>query len=560
MRNGTCDRVAIRGMEDAPLPRLTTGEAVAKSLVAHGVETIFGIPGAHMYDFTDAIVREKGLDFIVTRHEQGAGYMAFGYAKSTGRTGVYTVVPGPGMLNSSAALCTAYGANTPVLCITGNIMTHLLGRGRGQLHELPDQLATMRSITGWAERINHPTEAPRRVADAFRRMGTGRVFPTALEAPWDVFGMSAIVDLDVDRSLPAPPEPDPDQIAEAATLIADAANPMIVVGAGAYDAAEEVRELAEMLQAPVTAHRSGKGVVSNDHPLGLLSAAAYEYWPQCDVLVGIGSRLELAYMRWSWQPKGLRTVRIDIDPTEMVRLKPDVGIVSDAKGGVTALIDALGKRIGRRDSRADEFQGFTENATRALAGVTPQIPYLNAIREILPRDGFFVEEISQMGFTARVGFPVYEPRQYVTCGYQDNLGYGFHTALGVKIANPDRCVVCVTGDGGFMFGVQELATAVQHGVNLVTVIVNNRSFGNVRRDQMTRFDGRLLGADLVNPDFVKMAESFGAKGVRVDDARSLGAAIAEGFGESGPVIIEIPVEPGSETSPWPFVHPPPPGG
>ena len=560
MRNGTCDRVAIRGMEDAPLPRLTTGEAVAKSLVAHGVETIFGIPGAHMYDFTDAIVREKGLDFIVTRHEQGAGYMAFGYAKSTGRTGVYTVVPGPGMLNSSAALCTAYGANTPVLCITGNIMTHLLGRGRGQLHELPDQLATMRSITGWAERINHPTEAPQRVADAFRRMGAGRVFPTALEAPWDVFGMSAIVDLDVDRSLPAPPEPDPDQIAEAATLIADAANPMIVVGAGAYDAAEEVRELAEMLQAPVTAHRSGKGVVSNDHPLGLLSAAAYEYWPQCDVLVGIGSRLELAYMRWSWQPKGLRTVRIDIDPTEMVRLKPDVGIVSDAKAGVTALIDALGKRIGRRDSRADEFQGFTENATRALAGVTPQIPYLNAIRDVLPRDGFFVEEISQMGFTARVGFPVYEPRQYVTCGYQDNLGYGFHTALGVKIANPDRCVVCVTGDGGFMFGVQELATAVQHGVNLVTVIVNNRSFGNVRRDQMTRFDGRLLGADLVNPDFVKMAESFGAKGVRVDDARSLGVAIAEGFGESGPVIIEVPVEPGSETSPWPFVHPPPPGG
>ena len=129
-RNGTRDRAAIRGMEDVPLPRLTTGEAVAKSLVAHGVETIFGIPGAHMYDFTDAIVREKGLDFVVTRHEQGAGYMAFGYAKSTGRTGVYTVVPGPGMLNSSAALCTAYGANTPVLCITGNIMTHLLGRGR----------------------------------------------------------------------------------------------------------------------------------------------------------------------------------------------------------------------------------------------------------------------------------------------------------------------------------------------------------------------------------------------------------------------------------------------
>ena len=543
-----------------PLPRLTTGEAVAKSLVAHGVETVFGIPGAHMYDFTDAVAREDGLDFIVTRHEQGAGYMAFGYAKSTGRTGVYTVVPGPGMLNSSAALCTAYGANTPVLCITGNVMTHLLGRGRGQLHELPDQLATLRSFTGWAERINHPAEAPRRVAEAFRKMGTGRVLPTAIEAPWDVYGMSGMVDLDVDRSLPAPPEPDPDLIAEAAGLIAEAANPLIVVGAGAYDAAEEVLALAELLQAPVTAHRSGKGVVGNDHPLGLLSAAAHGYWPRCDALIGIGSRLELAYMRWNWQPKGLRTVRIDIDPTEMVRLKPDVGIVSDARAGAAALIDALGRRMGRRESRADEFRGYAEAARRALAGVTPQMPYLDAIREVLPRDGFFVEEISQMGFTARVGFPVYEPRQYVTCGYQDNLGYGFHTALGVKIANPDRCVVCVTGDGGFMFGVQELATAVQHGVNLVTVIVNNSSFGNVRRDQMTRFEGRLIGADLVNPDFVKMAESFGAKGVRVDTARSLGTAITEGFGENGPVIIEVPVEPGSETSPWPFVHPAPPDG
>ena len=543
-----------------PLPRLTTGEAVAKSLVAHGVETVFGIPGAHMYDFTDAVAREDGLDFVVTRHEQGAGYMAFGYAKSTGRPGVYTVVPGPGMLNSSAALCTAYGANAPVLCITGNVMSHLLGRGRGQLHELPDQLATLRSITGWAERINHPAEAPRRVAEAFRKMGTGRVFPTAIEAPWDVYGMSGIVDLDVDRSLPTPPEPDPDLVAEAAGLIAEAGNPLIVVGAGAYGAAEEVLELAEMLQAPVTAHRSGKGVVGNDHPLGLLSAAAYEYWPRCDALIGIGSRLELAYMRWSWQPKGLRTVRIDIDPTEMVRLKPDVGIVADARAGAAALIDALGPRMGRRESRTGEFRGYTEAATRALAGVTPQMPYLDAIRDVLPRDGFFVEEISQMGFTARVGFPVYGPRQYVTCGYQDNLGYGFHTALGVKIANPDKCVVCVTGDGGFMFGVQELATAVQHGVNLVTVIVNNSSFGNVRRDQMTRFGGRLIGADLVNPDFVKMAESFGAKGVRVDTPRSLGAAIAEGFGEGGPVIIEVPVEPGSETSPWPFVHPAPPDG
>ncbi|MEZ5727183.1 MAG: thiamine pyrophosphate-binding protein [Burkholderiaceae bacterium] len=538
--------------------RMTTGEAIARSLIAHGVDTLFGIPGAHMYDFNDAVAREPSLRFITTRHEQGAGYMAFGYAKSTGRPGVFTVVPGPGVLNASAALCTAYGANTPVLCVTGNIMTHLLGRGRGQLHELPDQLATMRGFTGWAERIDHPTQAPALVAEAFRRMTSTRVRPTALEAPWDVFGMTAAVELDVDRRAPPPPPPDPEQIAAAARAIAAARNPLILVGAGALHAADEVRRLAELLQAPVTAHRSGKGILSNDHPLGLLSSAAYEYWPECDLLIGIGSRLELAYMRWSWQPKGLKTIRIDIDPTEMVRLPPTVGVVTDARLGTAALVDELGPAIGPRASRADEFRAYSARAQRAFDSITPQTPYLQAIRRALPRDGFFVEEVSQMGFTARVSFPVYAPRQYVTCGYQDNLGFGFHTALGVKVGNPDKCVVSVCGDGGFMFGVQELATAVQHDINVVTVIFNNSAYGNVRRDQMTRYDGRLLGADLVNPDFVKLAEAFGAKGVRVDTPEALEREIVAGFGESGPVIIEVPVERGSETSPWPLVHPAPP--
>ncbi len=534
---------------------MTTGEAVARSLANHGVNAMFGIPGAHMYDFNDAVAREENINFFVTRHEQGAGYMAFGYAKSTGRTGVYTVVPGPGMLNSSAALSTAYGANTPVLCVTGNVMSHYLGRGRGQLHELPDQLATMRGFTGWAERIEHPSEAARCVAEAFRQMHTGRIRPAAIEAAWDVYGVAAPVDLDVDRSAPAPPEPDPDRIAEAAELIAEAKNPMIIVGAGAVGAAEEVLALAEMLQAPVTAHRSGKGIVGNDHPLGLLSTAAYEYWPQCDLVIGIGSRLELAYMRWTWRPPDLKVVRIDIDPTEMVRVRPDVGVVTDSRLGVVALMDVLGRVIGKRPSRLEEFRGYTRKADRSLSSLRPQVPYLNAIRAALPDDGFFVEEISQVGFAARVAFPVYRPRQYVTCGYQDNLGFGYQTALGVKVGNPDKAVVSINGDGGFMYGVQELATAVRYNLNVVAVIFNNNAFGNVRRDQMTRYEGRLLGSELLNPDFVKLAESFGAMGRRVASPEALKTAIEEGLAGTVPVLIEVPVETGSEDSPWPFVHP-----
>ena len=536
---------------------MTTGEAVAKSLVAHGVDTLFGIPSVHIYGFNDAVAREP-LTFITTRHEQGAGYMAFGYAKSSGKAGVYTVVPGPGMLNSSSALCTAYGANTPVLCVTGNIMSHLIGKGRGQLHELPDQLATMRGFTGWAARIDQPGQAPGVVAEAFRQMHTGRIRPAAIEAPWDVFETSGDVVLDVDRNIPPAPPPDQDKIADAAKLIRAARNPLIVVGAGAYHASGEIEALARLIQAPVTAHRSGKGIVSDRSPYGLLSTAAFEYWPKCDLLIGIGSRLELAHFRWQWLPEGLKTVRVDIDPTEFVRLPPDVGVVADSREGTLALLDVLETTIGKRDDRTDEFAGYKATAEASLESLQPQVQYLKAIRRALPDDGFFVEEITQTGFVARMAFPVYGPRQYVTCGYQDNLGYGFNTALGVKVANPDKAVVVACGDGGFMFGVQELATAVQFNINLVTVIFDNGGFENVRRDQSQRFKGRDFGADLVNPDFVELAESFGAKGVQVKGPGGLARAIEEGLREQGPVIVVVPVDARTESSPWPFVNPPAP--
>jgi len=518
---------------------------------------VFGIPGAHMYDFNDALAqRHDALRFVTTRHEQGAGYMAYGYAKSTGRPGVYTVVPGPGLLNSAAALCTAYGATAPVLCITGNIMSHLIGRGRGQLHELPDQLALVRGLTKWAERIDHPTEAPRVMAEAFRRLASGRVRPVAVEAPWDVFGMKAEVTPAAPLGAEPPPTPDAETVAAAARLIAAAKRPLITVGAGALHAGEAVLALARLLQAPVTAHRSGRGIVSDDSPYGMRSVAAYEYWKDADLLIGIGSRLELQHFRWRFLPRGVKVVRVDIDPTEMVRLAPDVGLVTDAALGTHALVAALEPLVGRRVSREEEFEDIKRRADAVIQGVQPQMSYLDAIRRVLPRSGFFVEEISQVGFTARFGFPVYGPRQYVTGGYQDNLGFGFNTALGVKVAHPREAVVSITGDGGFLFGCQELATAVQHSINLVTIVFNNGSYGNVRRDQQEKYDGRLLGADLINPDFVRLAESFGARGLRARDPGELERQLEAALAADVPTVIEVPLERGSETSPWPLTLPP----
>jgi acetolactate synthase I/II/III large subunit len=272
------------------------------------------------------------------------------------------------------------------------------------------------------------------------------------------------------------------------------------------------------------------------------------------VLVAIGTRMELQFIRWKQVPPGLRIVRIDIDPTEIPRRPTEVGVVTDARLGVRALLDALAPKVRKRASREGEFQDLKARARREFEVVQPQLGFLDAIRAVLPRDGFFVEEISQVGFTARFGFPVYEPRTYVASGYQDNLGFGYMTSLGVKVANPTRAVVSVNGDGGFMFGVQELATAVQHRIGTVAIVFNNRSFGNVLRDQKTSFGGRLLGEALRNPDFVKLAECFGAAGYRATTPDQLRVALERALADDAPALIEVPGEPGAEVSPWPFIH------
>jgi len=541
------------------LTRLNSAQAIVASLIDHGVDCIFGIPGAHTYKLIDALhERRDRIRFIVTRHEQGAAYMAYGYAKSTGKVGVYTCVPGPGVLNTTAALCTALAGNAPVLGLTSEIPAGEIGRGHGILHELPDQLSTLRSLTKASYRINHPTEAGQVMADAFRQLRSGRLGPVVIECPWDTLGESAALNaVRPAEPLPAPPV-DPETLQRAVKLIAGAKQPMIMVGGGALEARNEVQQLSRLLQAPVVAHRSGRGIVSDEEPLALTCGMGFRQWLKTDVLIAIGTRMELQYIRWRKIPDGLQVVRIDIDPREMTRRPATVGLVTDAALGARALVDALRPLAGERKSRADEFIAIKTQARKEFEAVQPQVGYLDVLRKALPRDGFFVEEISQMGFTARFAYPVYEPRTYVSSGYQDNLGFGFMTALGVKVANPDKVVISVNGDGGFLFGVQELATAAQHGIGVITVVFNNRSFGNVLRDQKTVFGGRTLGADLQNPDFVKLAESFGVTAMRASSPAELGEALRRAREVGGPVLIEVPGEPGGETSPWSFLHPAPP--
>ncbi len=552
---------------------VTTAEAIVRSLISHGVDTVFGIPGVQTYPLFDAMAR-AGIRVIGARHEQAAGYMAFGYAQATGRTGVYSVVPGPGFLNSSAALISAYGASAPVLCITGEIPSAYIGRGLGHLHELPDQLATMRSLTKWAATVEHPAQAGELTARAFYHARSGRPRPVAIAVPWDVLAAAAPAE-EVPPVPVQPPPLDRAAIERAADVLAGAENPMIMVGGGARDAVAEVAELARLLQAPVVSFRGGRGIVADDDPHGFTSAAGFRLWPRTDVLLGIGSRLELAWFRWRDASAGgsggaappgrnrLRTVLIDIDPVQpvrlrAVRLRPEVAVVADARQAAGALAAELRRRGVPARDRSAEFRAVKEQAAREFRDVGTDLDYLAAIRAALPADGFFVEEICQAGFASYFGFPVHAPRQFVTCGYQGTLGFGYPTALGVKAAFPDRAVVSVAGDGGFMFGIGELAAAVQYGLGVVAVVFNNDAYGNVLLDQQRLYAGREVGARLHNPDFAAAAEAFGAAGYAVRSPEALEETLTKALadGSTGrPAVIEVKTGIGGTASPWKYLMP-----
>jgi len=536
------------------MPRISGADAIVESLIANDVDTVFGLPGGQLDHLFDAIYRAGDkLRVFHTRHEQGAAYMAFGYAQTTGKEGVYTVVPGPGLLNSSAALCTAWACNSPVLALSGQVHLAGIDSGYGHLHEIPDQLGLIRHLTKWAERINHPAQTPGIMGQAFAELRSGRPRPVEVEMPMDVMGAEAEVAPARKAVAAEPPPLDPDQIKAAADTLARAKRPMIVIGSGVLHAAPELLEVAERLQAPVVAKRKGKGVIPGDHYLSQNLPAGHRLWGQADAVLAVGTRLKMPLTMWG-HDEDLKLVRVDIDPLELSRIvEPDIGVLADSKMFLQALFDELERTGATVASRKDELRALKDEIAAVMHSQNaPQMAYLDAIRKVLPRDGFFIDEVTQVGFTAWSGFPVYEPRQYVSACQQGTLGYGYATALGVAAAHPDKTVVQISGDGGFMFNVQELSTAVHYRLNLVTIIFNNNSFGNVQRQQDEWFSGRRICSDLTNPDFVKMAESFGASAYRVNSPDELAKVLPKAFSEPGPTLIEVSVAE-RMPSPWPFI-------
>jgi acetolactate synthase-1/2/3 large subunit len=527
------------------MAQMTGGQALVESLKVEGVSVVFGLPGVQLdWAFSALWEQREHIKVYHTRHEQATAYMADGYARTTGRVGTCLVVPGPGLLNAAAGLSTAYACNSPVLCIAGQIQSDLIGRDRGVLHEIKNQLEMIGSVTKWAGRAMRPQEIPGLVREAFRQLTSGRRRPVEIEIPPDVLQATAEVPILEPEPPATPPAADPDLVERAAQALGRAERPLIFAGGGvlASDASPELEVLAEMLQAPVVMTTNGRGALSDRHYLAQLPLAGSALTPQADVVLAVGTRfVQPATMPWGVKPHQT-VIQLDIDPAEVGRnTKVDVGLVADARQGLRQLIERLPRYNRSRPSRREDSEAVRRRVRETFDSLQPQADLAMAIREELPEDGIFVTEVTQVGYWANQAFPVYRPRTFLTAGYQGTLGFGFTTAMGAKIGNPDRKVVSIAGDGGFAYQLAELSTLVQHGISLVTVVFNDNAFGNVRRIQQQQFGGRVLASELVNPDFVKLAEAFGVAGVRAKNAAELRLALRDALSDTHPTLIEVPL-------------------
>jgi acetolactate synthase-1/2/3 large subunit len=532
---------------------MTAAEAVVATLAGHGLDTVYALPGVQNDLLFEALFKfSDRLRTVHTRHEQGAAYMALGAALATGKPQAYAVVPGPGFLNSAAALLTAFSMNAPVLALIGQIPDADIGKGFGHLHEIRDQTGIVERLVDHCALIRTPQEAAHATAVALRAMHSRRPGPAALECAIDVWGKSAPVHLPAPLPLPAP-KIDSDAIRRAAKRLGAAKRPLIICGGGAQDASEEVTALSAMLQAPVLGYRRGRGVLDSRDPLSVTLPLGRDLWGEADVVLGVGTRLLTQFQQWGIK-RGLAVIRIDADASEHDRLhKPAVALTGDAKPILQALLAELPAHNAKRPSRRAEMQERQAAWRKRLDKLSPQIAFLEAIRAELPEDGIFVDEVTQLGFAARLLFPVYKPRTFLSPGYQDNLGWGFATALGAQDARRDVPVVSISGDGGFLFTANEMATAMRHRIPLVTIVFNDGAFGNVRRIQQERYGNRLIGSDLANPDFVLFAKSFGADAERARNPQELREALRHALARrDGPTLIEVPV--GAMPSPWEFIH------
>ena len=527
---------------------VTGGQALVEALDAWGVQVIFGIPGIHTLAIYDALYGHPRIRHVTARHEQGAGFMADGYARASGRVGVVLTTTGPAAVNALTPMGEAYADSSPVLLIASGLDEGSAGEERGALHEMRDQFGTLKSVCGRGRRVLAVEEIPRAVSEAFVALCGGRPRPYVLEVPLEVLDAEAEVG-PCDTEVEPAAGPDREDLVRAAELIGAAERPLVVVGRGAQDAAAEVRQLAECIQAPVGMTVNGRGTVAADHPLCLGDAGSRRLGPlqrslgpdfgrwldRADLVIAIGTRLGERVVR-AWDAEIGRLIHLDIDPEVIgCRYEPEVALVGDARQGVQVLLELLGEEVRRSGWDLGEIA----NEGQEAEGEYPFPEILDAVRRVVDRDAVVTNDMTMISYQARRLFPVYSPRGFLSPHYYGTLGFSVPAAVGAKIACPQRQVVALAGDGGFMFTVQELATAKQQRLNLPIVLCNDNCYTAIQRAHERRFGARYVGVELENPDFVQLAQSFGINGVRVTSCAALAGALAEALRAELPTLIEV---------------------
>ena len=532
------------------MPAISGGDALALSLKSHDVNTIFGLPGVQIYGAMEGLYNQSEIEFITTRHEQAATYMADGFSRSSGQVGVSLVVPGPGIQNASAGIGTAYAASSKVLSISGQIPRDMIGVDRGLLHEINDQLDLIKPITKWSKRVLYASEIPEAVTDAFYHLNTGRPRPVHIEIPPEALTESTDFSLPEKGNYTQTP-PSKQSLKNAVSLIHSAKNPLIIAGGGCIssNAGEQLMRFAELLQSPIITTPEGKGSIDERHPLSIGSLRTRNdpynsLISNHDLIIAIGTRLSFPEILSDQD-----VLQIDIDPEEIGRnYKNTQGVIGDASLSLFEINNEIEHKLSSNQDRYSEIVKLRDYRLSDDMRVSPHDEYVKAIRSALPENGIFVSGMTQVGYYSRGFFPTYYPRTFFTSSYFGNLGYAFPFALGAKVANPDKPVLAITGDGGFMFNVQELSTAVRYGINTITILFNDNAFGNVKRDQETLYNGHTIGSDLLNPDFMKLSESFGVIGIQATSPKDLKNAIISSLDSKKPVLIEVPYGP----TPYPF--------
>ena len=526
------------------MPQMSGAQALARQLRSEGVDAIFTLPGVQIMAAFDALYDLRhDIRLVQTRHEQATTYMADGYAKATGKVGVAMVVPGPGALNATAGLGTAFASSSPVLLISGQIASNTLGKRQGQLHEVEDQLDVFKPITKWNHRVTEVGEIPEAVHEAFRQLTTGRPRPVELEVPPDTLaalGDADIIEPEVYPSAAA----DADAIQRAAEVLARAERPAIIAGGGTIisGAADELRAVAEFLQASVMTTQQGKGIIPDDHELLVgvnyaMVEPVKDVLPDCDALLAVGTRLLFRQFSPDSVPP---FVHIDADATEIGKNLPtEVGIVGDAKQALRQLLARLQAISAPKQSRRDEVAAHRNAADANLTELaSDQLRMIQDIRGAMADDDILISGMTNIGYWSNVAYPVNVPRTFITSSYFGTLGYAYPTALGAKVGMPDKRVVALCGDGGFMYNIQELSTAARYGINAVAVVFNNHAYGASMWDQTHQYGERFIGTDLNNPDFLKVAEAFGVRGMKAEPD-GIGEALHQAMQADAPVLLEV---------------------